>query len=225
MSSATSAFQRPLERPHRCYRFRDINFLKYLFFLTKMAISRLLLVWRYSPIISEIKIFSLNRYTSAPIGLIRMEKIWRERRTLSNDPGPVAVGVIISEKKNVQEKFFLPLFSLNRYIAAPIGPIRTEKMGRAQRVLSNEPIPVFLCAIVRRKKFKKKNFFFLCSVYPLYLSTYWSDLDEENMGVEGATSPIQRLRSGCSWCYSFGEKNYRYNSAPIGPIWMKKTCA
>ncbi|KAL2745491.1 hypothetical protein V1477_006346 [Vespula maculifrons] len=53
-------------------------------------------------IVSEKKIFPLNRYYSAPIGPICTQKIWaqRTRRALSNDPGPVLVGAIVSEKKN-----------------------------------------------------------------------------------------------------------------------------
>ncbi|KAL2745503.1 hypothetical protein V1477_006358 [Vespula maculifrons] len=67
---------------------------------------------------------------SAPIGPIWTKKIWaqRARRVLSNDHGPVLLGTIVSEKKIVKEKFFFPLFPLNRYNSAPIGPIYTQKI-------------------------------------------------------------------------------------------------
>ncbi|KAL2726380.1 hypothetical protein V1477_017807 [Vespula maculifrons] len=61
---------------------------------------------------------------------------------------------------------------------------------RAQRELPNNP-----------------DFVVLGAIKPLYLCSHWSDLDTENMGVEGATSAFQRPRSDCSRCYSFGEKN------------------
>ncbi|KAL2745568.1 hypothetical protein V1477_006436 [Vespula maculifrons] len=75
-------------------------------------------------------LFPLNRYNSAPICSICTQKIWakRARRALSNDQGPVLVGAIVSEKKIVKEKCFFPLFSLNYYSSAPIGPIWAKKM-------------------------------------------------------------------------------------------------
>ncbi|KAL2745490.1 hypothetical protein V1477_006345 [Vespula maculifrons] len=61
--------------------------------------------------------------------------------------------------------------------SAPIGPIWTKKIWaqRARRVLSNHHGPVLLGTIVSEKKI---------------LGSYLSDLDEKNMGVEGATSPL-----------------------------------
>ncbi|KAL2745479.1 LOW QUALITY PROTEIN: hypothetical protein V1477_006334 [Vespula maculifrons] len=79
-------------------------------------------------IVSEKKIFLLNSYNSAPIGPICTQKIWAARRVLSNDQGPALLGAIVSEKKIVKEKCFFPLFSLNCYSSAPIGPIWTKKM-------------------------------------------------------------------------------------------------
>ncbi|KAL2746133.1 hypothetical protein V1477_004503 [Vespula maculifrons] len=100
------------------------------------------------------------------------------RRALSNDPGPVLLGALVSEKKIVKEKCFSPLFPLNRYNRARIGAIWTRKIWayRARRALSNEPGSVLLAAIASEKKI---------------LGSYWSNLDEKNMGVEGAASPFQ----------------------------------
>ncbi|KAL2745483.1 hypothetical protein V1477_006338 [Vespula maculifrons] len=52
----------------------------------------------------------------------------RARRVLSNDQGPALLGAVVSEKKIVKEKCFFPLFSLNCYSSAPIGPIWPKKM-------------------------------------------------------------------------------------------------
>ncbi|KAL2726369.1 hypothetical protein V1477_017796 [Vespula maculifrons] len=70
-------------------------------------------------------LFPLNHYNSAPICQILIKKIWacRARRALSNGSGPAFQGAILSENKIVQEKFFFPLFHLNRYYSAPIGQI------------------------------------------------------------------------------------------------------
>ncbi|KAL2745404.1 LOW QUALITY PROTEIN: hypothetical protein V1477_006259 [Vespula maculifrons] len=117
-------------------------------------------------------LFSLNRYNSAAIGPIWTKKIWAARRSLSNNPGRVLLPVIVPEKKIVKEKFFFPLFSLNRYNSAPIGPIS----------LSNDPGPVLEGAAVSEKNIVKEKFY-----------------------------PSFHLN--------------RYNSAPIGSIWTKKICA
>ncbi|KAL2745304.1 LOW QUALITY PROTEIN: hypothetical protein V1477_006456 [Vespula maculifrons] len=77
---------------------------------------------------------------------------FRARRALSNDSSPVLLGAIVSETKIFKEKCFFPLLSLNCYSSAPIGPIWTKKIGAAQRVLSNDPGPVLLGAIVSEKK-------------------------------------------------------------------------
>ncbi|KAL2745468.1 hypothetical protein V1477_006323 [Vespula maculifrons] len=70
----------------------------------------------------------LNDHGPVLLGTILSEKKIRTRRPLSNDPGPVLLGAIVSEKKIVKEKCFFPLFSLNCYSSAPIGPIWTKKM-------------------------------------------------------------------------------------------------
>ncbi|KAL2745517.1 LOW QUALITY PROTEIN: hypothetical protein V1477_006372 [Vespula maculifrons] len=51
--------------------------------------------------------------------MIEVRFWWRTRRALSNDPGPVLLGTIVSEKK---------IFPLNSYNSAPIGPISTQKI-------------------------------------------------------------------------------------------------
>ncbi|KAL2745527.1 LOW QUALITY PROTEIN: hypothetical protein V1477_006382 [Vespula maculifrons] len=141
----------------------------------------------------------------------------RARRALSNDPGLVLLGAIVPEKKIVKEKFFFPLFPLNRYSSAPIGPIWTKKIWaqrarrvlsndhgpvlvgamRTRRALSNDPRSVLLGAIVSEKKIVKEKCFF-----PLF--------------------PLNRYNSapiGSIWT-----KKIRA-SAPIGPIWTKKICS
>ncbi|KAL2726349.1 hypothetical protein V1477_017776 [Vespula maculifrons] len=64
-------------------------------------------------------------YNSVTIGQILMRKIraCRARRALSNDPGPVFLDAILSEKKIVKEQFYFPLLPINRYNSAPIGRI------------------------------------------------------------------------------------------------------
>ncbi|KAL2726040.1 hypothetical protein V1477_017854 [Vespula maculifrons] len=113
-------------------------------------------------------LFPLNRYNSAPIGPIWTKKIWayRSRRALSNDPSSVLLGAIVSEKKIVKEKCFFPLFPLNRYNSAPIGPIWTKKIRayRSRRALSKDSDPVLLGATVSEKKIVKENVFFHCSL-------------------------------------------------------------
>ncbi|KAL2745480.1 LOW QUALITY PROTEIN: hypothetical protein V1477_006335 [Vespula maculifrons] len=54
----------------------------------------------------------------------------RARRALSNDRGLVLLDAIVPEKKIVKEIFFFPLFPLNRYNSAPIGPICMQKIWR-----------------------------------------------------------------------------------------------
>ncbi|KAL2726376.1 hypothetical protein V1477_017803 [Vespula maculifrons] len=119
------------------------------------------------------------------------KKIWacRTRRAPSNELDPVPIGAIVSAKK---------IFPLNRYNSFPIGQIRTKKVWacRTRRASSKEPGPVPLLAIVSERQIVKEKF---CS--------YWSDLDEKNMGVLDATSPFQRTRSSSSPCYRVGERN------------------
>ncbi|KAL2751610.1 LOW QUALITY PROTEIN: hypothetical protein V1477_000086 [Vespula maculifrons] len=175
-------------------------------------------------------LFPLNRYNSAPIGQILKKEIWacRARRALSNDPGPVFLGAIVSEKKI--KKFCLPLFPLNRYNSAPIGQILIKKIWacRARRALSNDPGSVFLGAIVSEKKIvKEKIFSSFVPFKPLYLGSYWSDLDKKNMGVWGAKSPFQRPRKKLlnkKFCLPLFHLN-RATSAPIGQILIKKIWA
>ncbi|KAL2726348.1 LOW QUALITY PROTEIN: hypothetical protein V1477_017775 [Vespula maculifrons] len=102
-------------------------------------------------IVSEKKIkkfclpmFPSNRYNSAPIIQILIKKILAcsTRRALSNDSGPAFPGAILSEKEIVKEKFFFPLFPLNRYNTAPVGQILIKKIWAcsARRSLSNGPV-------------------------------------------------------------------------------------
>ncbi|KAL2726350.1 LOW QUALITY PROTEIN: hypothetical protein V1477_017777 [Vespula maculifrons] len=75
-------------------------------------------------------LFPSNRYNSAPVGQIFIEKIWAcsARRALSNDPGPVFLDAILSEKKIVIEQFYLPLLPINRFNSGRIGhAILSEK--------------------------------------------------------------------------------------------------
>ncbi|KAL2726328.1 LOW QUALITY PROTEIN: hypothetical protein V1477_017755 [Vespula maculifrons] len=72
----------------------------------------------------------------------------------SNDPGPVFLGAIVSEKKIVKENFFFHLFPSNRYNSAPIVQILIKKiLACRQRIShSNDPGLVFLGATVSEKK-------------------------------------------------------------------------
>ncbi|KAL2745526.1 LOW QUALITY PROTEIN: hypothetical protein V1477_006381 [Vespula maculifrons] len=137
---------------------------------------------------------------SAPIGPIWTKKIWsqRARRVLSNDQGSVLLDTIVSEKKIVKEKFFFPLFPLNRYNSAPIGPICTQKDGRRVR---DEPFQT-----------DPENVFFFVPFKPLLLCSYWSALYAKNMCVEDATTSFKRPRSCSRRCYSFGEKKLLRNN-------------
>ncbi|KAL2745502.1 hypothetical protein V1477_006357 [Vespula maculifrons] len=100
---ATSSFKPPRSGSPRYYSFGEKN-------------SRLLLVRS-----GRKKCGRRGRDVSFPV-------IKRTRRPLSNDPGPVLLGAIVSEKKIVKKKCFFPLFCLNCYSSAPIGPIWTKKM-------------------------------------------------------------------------------------------------
>ncbi|KAL2745549.1 hypothetical protein V1477_006404 [Vespula maculifrons] len=71
---------------------------------------------------------------------------------------------------------FFSLFPLNRYYSATIGSICTQKDGRRVR---DEPFQT-----------APENVFFFVPFKPLLLGYYWFDLDEKNMGLEGATSPL-----------------------------------
>ncbi|KAL2745419.1 LOW QUALITY PROTEIN: hypothetical protein V1477_006274 [Vespula maculifrons] len=112
-------------------------------------------------------LFHLNRYNSAPIGPICTQKIRAQwaRQALSNDPGPVLVRALVSEKKIVKEKCFFPLFPLNCYNSAPIGPIWTRKIWAALRELTNDPGRVLVRALVSEKKIVKEKCFF--PLFPL----------------------------------------------------------
>ncbi|KAL2745488.1 hypothetical protein V1477_006343 [Vespula maculifrons] len=52
----------------------------------------------------------------------------RAQRGLFNDPGRVLLGAIVSDKKILEKQCFLPLFPLNCYNSAPIGPMCTQKI-------------------------------------------------------------------------------------------------
>ncbi|KAL2745478.1 hypothetical protein V1477_006333 [Vespula maculifrons] len=103
VEDASTSFKRPRSCSPRCYSFGKKN-------------SRLLLVRS-----GRKKCGRRGRDVSFPM-------IKRARRVLSNDQGPVLLGAIVSEKKIVKKKCFFPLFSLNCYSSAPIGPIWTKKM-------------------------------------------------------------------------------------------------
>ncbi|KAL2726351.1 LOW QUALITY PROTEIN: hypothetical protein V1477_017778 [Vespula maculifrons] len=131
-------------------------------------------------------LFPLNRYNSAPVGQIFIEKIWAcsARRALSNDPGPVFLDAILSEKKIkkiVTEKFFFPLFPLNRYNSAPVGQILIGKIWacRARKALSSDPSPAFVGAIVSEKKMFTEKFFF-----PLFPSNRYNSVPVGQIFIE-----------------------------------------
>ncbi|KAL2726359.1 hypothetical protein V1477_017786 [Vespula maculifrons] len=92
------------------------------------------------------------------------KKKWacRARRALPSDPGSAFVGAIVSEKKIVTEKYFLPLFPLNRYNSDLDKRLWAR---RARRALSNDPAPVFLGATLSENKIVKEKFFF--PLFPL----------------------------------------------------------
>ncbi|KAL2745406.1 LOW QUALITY PROTEIN: hypothetical protein V1477_006261 [Vespula maculifrons] len=99
------------------------------------------------------------------------------------------------------------MFPLNRYNLVPMCPIWTKKYERRGR---DEPFPTTPARFSRVLQFrgkKLKMFFSFVLFKPLKLGYSWSDLDEKNIGVEGATSHFQIPWSGSRTCYSFGEKN------------------
>ncbi|KAL2726324.1 LOW QUALITY PROTEIN: hypothetical protein V1477_017751 [Vespula maculifrons] len=181
-------------------------------------------------------LFPLNRYNSAPVGQILIKKIWacRARRALSKDPGPVFLGAIVSEKKLLKKKFFLPLFHLNRYNSAPIGQILIKKTWacRPRRALSNDPGPVFLGAIVSEKKIVKKKFFL--PLFPLnrynsapigqiFIKKIWACMARRALSNDpgpvflGAIVSEKKIKKFCLPLFPLN----RYNSAPIGQILIK----
>ncbi|KAL2726332.1 LOW QUALITY PROTEIN: hypothetical protein V1477_017759 [Vespula maculifrons] len=183
-------------------------------------------------------LFPSNRYNSAPIVQILIKKIWacRTRRALSNGSGAALPGAILSEKKIVKEKFFFPLFPLNRYNSAPVGQILIEKIWAcsARRPLSNDPGPAFLGSIVSEEKIVKEKFFF--RLFPLI------HYNSAPIGqILNARRSLSNGPVGFPRCYTVGEKNWReepfpttpvrfflvlyYNSVPIGQILMKKIWA
>ncbi|KAL2751616.1 LOW QUALITY PROTEIN: hypothetical protein V1477_000092 [Vespula maculifrons] len=192
-------------------------------------------------IVSEKKIkkfffplFPLNRYNSAPVGQILLKKIWacRARRALSNDPGPVSLGAIVSEKKIVKEKIFFSSFPLNRYNSAPIGQILTKKIWacRPRRALSNDHGPVFLGDIVSEKKIVKEEIFF--SLFPLnrynsapigqiLIKKIWACRTRRALSKEPGLFRRKKLLNKIF--FSLFPLNL-HNSAPIGQILIKKIC-
>ncbi|KAF7409537.1 hypothetical protein HZH68_003918 [Vespula germanica] len=156
-----------------------------LFYISRYISAPIAQLWR-----TKICAYRAQRDPSndpGPVPVDTEEKIWayREQRVLSRGPGPVPLKAIISEKEIVKEKFFLPWFCINRNIFAPDGQIWMKEIWayRAQRDLSNGPRPVPLGAIVSEKKIVKEFFFSFVLYKPLYLGSYWPDLDEKNMGV------------------------------------------
>ncbi|KAL2745523.1 LOW QUALITY PROTEIN: hypothetical protein V1477_006400 [Vespula maculifrons] len=109
------------------------------------------------------------------VGAIVSEKKIRARQALSNDPNPVLVGAIVSEKKIVKKNFF-PLFFLNCYSSAPIGPIWTKKIWaqRARGVLSNDQGSVLLGTIVSEKKIFPLNRYNSAPIGSIWTKKIWS---------------------------------------------------
>ncbi|KAL2745434.1 LOW QUALITY PROTEIN: hypothetical protein V1477_006289 [Vespula maculifrons] len=170
-------------------------------------------------------LFSLNSYNSAPIGPICTQKIWAQwaRQALSNDPGPVLVRALVSEKKIVKEKCFFPLFPLNCYNSAPIGPIWTRKIWAALRELTNDPGRVLVRALVSEKKIVKEKCFFplfplncynSAPIGPIWTRKIWADLCPVLIGAIVLEKKIVKEKCFFPWF-----PLNRYNSAPIGPIW------
>ncbi|KAL2745243.1 LOW QUALITY PROTEIN: hypothetical protein V1477_006660 [Vespula maculifrons] len=253
LEGSTSPFQCPSTGCCRCYSFGG-KIVKAKFFFSIVpfkAITRLLLVrssqnkygsrGRDEPFPMTLKkflfpLFPLNRYNSAPTGQILIKKIWscRARRALSNDPGAVFLCAIVSEKKI--KKFLFPLFPLNRYNSAPIGQIFIKKICacRARRALSNDPSPVFLGAIVSEKKIKK----FLFPLFPLnrYNSAPIGPILIKKIWACRARRALSNDPGAVFLCAIVSEKKIkkflfplfplnRYNSAPIGQIFIKKIWA
>ncbi|KAF7409541.1 hypothetical protein HZH68_003922 [Vespula germanica] len=175
-----------------------------------------------SAIVSEKKIvkvkfffplFYINRYISAPIGHIWTKKIWayRVQRDLSNGTTAVPQGAIVSEKKIVKEKFFYPLFYINRYISGPISQIWTKKIRafREQRDLSNGPTAVPQGAIVSEKKIVKEKFFF-----PLFYINHY------------ISPPVGHIWTKKIWAYRAQRVlSNGPGPVPLGQIWPKKIWA
>ncbi|KAL2745237.1 LOW QUALITY PROTEIN: hypothetical protein V1477_006654 [Vespula maculifrons] len=111
-------------------------------------------------------------------------------KELFNDPSPVLLGVIVSEKKitDLDEKNIVE--SATRTSSDPGRILQSAiVLERAPRGLSNDPGPALLDAVVSEKKIK--NFFSYVLFKPLYLGYYWSGLEEKNMVIEGATRAFQ----------------------------------
>ncbi|KAL2745429.1 LOW QUALITY PROTEIN: hypothetical protein V1477_006284 [Vespula maculifrons] len=144
----------------------------------------------------------------------------RALRGLSSDSGPFAVCAIVSEKKIVKEKCFFPMFSLNRYNSAPIGPIWTKKYERRGR---DEPFPTTQV----RKELLNENVFFLFSFQTVITRPLLVRSGRKKYGRRGRCEPFpvtpKRIVKGKCFFPIF--LSNRYNSAPIGPIWTKKICA
>ncbi|KAL2745532.1 hypothetical protein V1477_006401 [Vespula maculifrons] len=120
-----------------------------------------------------------------------------------------------SGEKNCKRKIFFPLFPLNRYNSAPIGPISTQKIWETRRALSNNSGAVLLGAIVSEKKILKEKCFF--PLFPLDRYNSWArralstDPGPVLVGAIVSEKKIFPLNS--------------YNSAPIGPICTQKIWA
>ncbi|KAL2745410.1 LOW QUALITY PROTEIN: hypothetical protein V1477_006265 [Vespula maculifrons] len=150
----------------------------------------------------------------------------RALRGLSSDSGPFAVCAIVSEKKIVKEKCFFPMFSLNRYKSAPIGPIWTKKYERRGR---DEPFPMTQKRIVKGKCFFPiflSNRYNSAPIGPIWTKKIWasralralsSDPGPVLLGAIVSEGKIVKGKFFFPMCFL-----NRYNSAPIGPIWTKK---
>ncbi|KAL2745241.1 hypothetical protein V1477_006658 [Vespula maculifrons] len=124
---------------------------------------------------------------------------WRAPRTLFNDPVPVALGDIVSEKK----------FRVRRALSndpgrVTLGAIVSDKKIRARRALSNDSCPVLLGAIVSEKKIRARRALSNVS-RPVAVGIIVS---EKKIVKEKLFFPLCPLN--------------RYNSAAIGPMWTKK---
>ncbi|KAL2745238.1 LOW QUALITY PROTEIN: hypothetical protein V1477_006655 [Vespula maculifrons] len=139
------------------------------------------------------------------------KNVGRVPGALSNIPGAVALGAIVSEKKIVKEKFFFALFRSNRYNSVTVGTIWTKKIceQRVRRALSNGPGPVALGATFSEKKIVKEEFFFRA---PRTL------LNDPGSVALDAIVTEKKLLKKIFFLFPLN----RYHTAPICPIWTKR---
>ncbi|KAL2745496.1 LOW QUALITY PROTEIN: hypothetical protein V1477_006351 [Vespula maculifrons] len=135
------------------------------------------------------------------------------------------------EKILLKNNFFFPLFPVNRYNSAPVGPICTRR-----RALSNDPSSVLLGAIVSEKKIVKEKCFFplfplnsynSAPIGPIYTQKIWAarrslSTDPGPVLVGAKVSEKKIFKEKCFFpLFSLN----CYSSAPICPIWTKKMWA